>query len=435
MDRKERSTSRVLLRVLLLVGILVAATAASAQAQAIFSSEDRVDLIPPPQPEGSDASDLFSQWGIKFSSESGARPVSGIRAVSPINQLIRIDETVILNGTLTEDAGALVIDFETPIRSFAVYLAAAFRTDATVSYFDADGLQLGEEVVEINVDDYGWPFLHAFEDVEGRIRRATIDYANPEAPEALFMLMVDFVELPVFRSCVAQVAHGPIAGSDQTLQTQLSFTSGAVTGPQWQVITPVRSEILNPTGAISPLVLDGASGNPAEFELNEVRSEIAHTVNSGSGLETGYVCASSRYPIEIAAVYRILNEEGGPVSEAGIQGTTPGYRFFGPFQKEVLAETNTALAIANVSDGPATITITFNVPSSPHHREATQMLEPGAQGAWFVDELLSDFSDQDVEGGFEIVSDQRIVATSLRTIGGFVSSSLPLGKSRTADNQ
>ncbi len=246
------------------------------------------------------------------------------------------------------------------------------------------------------------------------------------------MLMVDFVELPVFRSCVAQVAHGPITGTNHTLQTQLSFTSGAVTGSQWEVISPVRSEILDPTGAISPLVLDWASGNPADFELNEVRSEIAHTVNSGSGLDTGYVCVSSRYPIVVAAVYRILNEQGGPVSEAGIQGTTPGYRFFGPFQKDVLEKTNTALAIANISDGPTTITITFNVPSSPHHREVTRTLEPGAQGAWFVDELLSDFSDQDVEGGFEIVSDQQIAATSLRTIRGIVSSSLPLGRSVTS---
>ncbi len=167
MDRKRRASRLVLLRGLLWVGILMATAIASAQAQAIMYSEDRVDLIPPPQPEGSDASNLFSQWGIKFSSESGAWPVSGIRAVIPFDQLIRIDETVILNGTLTEDAGALVINFETPVRSFAVYLAAAFRTDATVSYFDADGLQLGEEVVEIHVDDYGWPFLHAFEDVEG----------------------------------------------------------------------------------------------------------------------------------------------------------------------------------------------------------------------------------------------------------------------------
>lgn len=433
----ERRILITAIEVLLLGGAAIGAAATVAQNQQISFSEEAVILIPPPQPDGAEATRVFARWGIELSSEGGAPPIIGTRTVLPFEGL-PTDSPVILNGVSAADAGALVISFSAPARRIAVELGAEAATEATVRYFDADGLQLGEEILSL-LDGYTWLGGNEFEDAGGReISQIEIEYQNQEEPEALFLLRVDFVSPPSFRTCIAQVAHGAIPTTDHALQTQLSVTSSAFP-TTYAGRTPdaqIQLELLDSSGEPSNMLLDGQPSNPFEFEIKGVRSRILRTATSGPDLARGYVCVTSKYPVELAAVYRILTSDGHPVSEAGIQGSSSGYRFFGVFQKEVLEKTDTAIAIANVSEELATVLIRFHFPLGVSRLdEVTWFLEPGEQRAWFLQEFVPDLADEDAQGTIEIVSHQAIIATSLRTIGGVVSASLPLGKSFTADNE
>jgi hypothetical protein len=153
---------------------------------------------------------------------------------------------------------------------------------------------------------------------------------------------------------------------------------------------------------------------------------------SGSGLDAGYACVTSNYPLEFAAVYRVLDPSGAPVSEAGIEGVRPGHRFVGLLQKETAGETNTALALANVSDEETTAAVTFLLAPATTFRAEVSLPARG-HGAWFVDEeeLFPELLGRDVEGTLEIAAEAPIVATILRTIRGVVSASLPLARQRT----
>ncbi len=388
-----------------------------------------VRLNVPPQPDGSDVSRIFSKWGIELSSESGPPPVSGTRTVIPYEHL-PVDARAVLNGAIEVQAGALVVAFGSPVHVFGVALGAEHATDAAIRYFGTDGQLLGEEVQSLSYD-YVWVAVALYVDVEERpISRVEIEYEDSEEPEALFSLWAEFVEPPVFRSCVAQIAHGAIPDTDRRLQTQLSMTNSAY--PSTFFGAPdalVQLKLFDPSGEPSPVILDGQETSPAEFRLVGVGSKVVRTSGSGAELHRGYACATSKYPIEMAAVYRILDADGRPVSEAGIQASQPGYRFFGIFQKNQVEGTDTAVAIANISEHSAEISIKFNFPLPQPSSDATLVLQPGEQKARFLGELAPELADQDVEGTIEIVSDQEIVATILRTIDRVVSSSLPLGRS------
>jgi hypothetical protein len=401
--------------------------------QQIEFSKYAVTLIPPPQPAGSDFSRVFSGWGIDLSTESGSPVSSGIRTVRPYEQP-PVDSPAILSGSVGTDAGALVIRFRTPVLRFTVLLGAQEATEATIAFFDASGSQLGEEVRSLNAL-YAWFSEDSFEDAEGReISRVKVTYENPDEPEALFMLRADFVDPPEFRTCVAQVGHGPLLGADQILQTQLSVTSSAVEAPFAR--TPdaqIRLDLLDQIGGLSTIEFDQNETAPLEFGIVGARSKILSTSGSLSEPARAYACVTSNYPVELAAVYRILNSGSHPVAEAGIQGAPPGYRFFGLFQKVRAEGTGTALALANVSGETATITIRLVLPLGLPWRELELSLEPGEQRAAFLEEFIPELSGQDTQGTVEIVSDHAIIATSLRTIDGVVSSSLSLGRSYTAE--
>ncbi len=415
--------------VLLLGSIGTQAAETTEQPRQITFSQNAVDLSLPPQPDGTDVTRVFSDWGIELSSESGASPVSGTRTIIPFEG-VPTEARVILNGSPGMDAGALAITFHNPVRRLAFDLGSQGGADATVRYFDADGLPLGEDALDI-LDEYAWYSGGEFDGNGREIGRVEIEYEPSEEPETLFLVRADFVEPPAFRTCVAQVAHGAFPGTNHMLQTQLSTTSSAIPSAYRGIPdAQIQLEVLDPSGEISSIRLNGRV-TPLRYETFSLRSDTFRTSLLGSGSERGYTCVTANYPVELAAVYRILDSDDRPISEAGIQGATPGYRFFGPFQKERLEGTNTALAFVNVSTAEATLTVTFYSDALIPRPSVDLLLDPGEQRALFIDELLSDLSDLDAEGTVEIVSDQPIVVTSLRTIQGAVSSSLPLGRSWT----
>ncbi|MFZ0429332.1 MAG: hypothetical protein WAO20_14525 [Acidobacteriota bacterium] len=327
----------------------------------------------------------------------------------------------------------MVIAFDAPVFGIFVTMGADSTTPATARFFGPDGSLLTEMTGSV-----GGAFLPTefyLEDAPGPgIARVEIEYEDTDVPEALLLVVADFVEPPSFRRCVAQVAHGPLGSDSRTLQTSLSLTVAnhvpdlRIPGPFEQMLSV---EFRDRSGAPLNVQLDGEINSRFDYSLY-LESKIVRTTDSVSGLDQGYACVSSDYPFNLAAVYRILDADGRPVSEAGIDGTKPGHRFVGVFEKEMAEETNTALAIANVSDRETTTAISFFLaPATTFQHEV--VLGPGEQGAWFVDEIAPELADRDAEGAVEISSPQSVVATILRTIRGVVSASLPLDRTQTGD--
>ena len=393
-------------------------------------------LVPPPLPAGSDVSQVFGDWGITLDNRSEQTPISGSRSVFVWPEGPKTDAPAILNDAPDgEDAGPLVIHFSQPVRQLSLHLAASTAVTATERLFNSDGVLLREEATSLLP---GYTLLNPvlLQDLEGRaISRVEVEYSDAHEPEALFLIHASFTNPPAFRRCVAQAAHGRLAEGERTLQTQLSMTSSAIPNRySWPLhaVAMLSLEFRDPSGAPLPVILDGQQGAHFDSVLEDVQSKIVRTTGSVSELDRGYACVASNYPVELAAVYRILDSDGKPVSETGIQGAIPGYRFFGIFQKNLAEETNTALALANVSDQEAKVSITFYLPLFKKHTVEV-VLAPGEQRASFIDELVSELSGKSAEGTVEIVSDQTLVGTIVRTIRGVVSASLPLGRSPTPD--
>ncbi len=395
--------------------------------------EDWVALVPPPLPAGLSARHVFEDWGVTISSESVQGPRMGTLSEIPeVNYEGWIVAPVILNGSESEvGAGSMTINFDEPVRRVSLNMGAESETNIVARFFDRSGALLGEVTRPL----YGiYPGEFALEDADGSgIVRVEVENEQPDVPEALNLILAEYVEPRPFQRCVSQVAQGALPFGDRTLQTLLTITGSwnstffRIPDGQAQIYS---LEFRDPEGAPLIVNLDGTVNS--EFELLSsgymhrfLESLILRTLDSGKPLDQGYVCATSKYPFELATVYRILDSTRAPLAEAGIDSSIPGQSFTGVFEKTIAEDTNTALALANVSDSEATASVTFFM--SPNTTmEADVVLGPGEQGAWFADELAEALSGRDTEGTVEIVSDQPVAATILRTIQGVVSASLPL---------
>jgi hypothetical protein len=275
--------------------------------------------------------------------------------------------------------------------------------------------------------DTSWALPDYDEEVQGLVSRVELEYEDPDVSEAVSILWLWFAEAPSFRRCVAQVAHGSFPEGEQELQTLLSLTPLGVRTPY---VTPrplasVLLEFFDGSGTPMPLQVDGEVGSEFNFIIQGLDSRVVQTTGSISDLDVGYACATANYPLELAAVYRILDSNGVPESEAGIESAKPGRGFVGPFQRQLDGDTNTAVALANTSDHETTATISFFLAPFTTF-ESGVVLGPGEHGAWFVDELSEELAGRDAEGSVEVISEEPLVGTLLRTIRGKVSASLPL---------
>ncbi len=397
-------------------------------------SEQWVALVPPPLPSGLSAKHVFDEWGVTISAESVQGPRVGTLSVVPhVSVVTPVIAEVILNGSESESsAGGMAVEFDSPLRRVSLNMGAESQTDAVARFFGRGGSLLGE-VTRTLTGIY--PEEFALEDAEGAgIARVEVEYEDPTVPEALILIVADFVDPPSFQRCIPQVAHGRSLLGDQTLQTLLTLTPSSL-DTDFRIPEPLVIDLslkfLSPAGTPLDVNLDGEVNSNFDLHIGArddyLKSRILQTADSISILYQGYACATSRYPFEMAAVYRMLDFQGGVLAEAGIDSVQSGHRFVGVFQKERAEETGTALALANVSDEETSASIVFLMEPSTTI-ETGVVLGPGEQGAWFVEELAEELAGRDAEGTVEIAGDKPIVATILRTVRGIVSASLPVHK-------
>ncbi len=370
---------------------------------------------------------------MTISSGSVQGPRTGTLSEVPhVNLVTPIAAPVILNGSESEvSAGGMTINFDEPVRRVSLNMGAESETNVVARFFDRSGTFLGEDTGTL----YGiYPDEFALEDADGAgIVRVEVEYEETDVPEALNLIVAEYVEPRPFQRCVSQVAQGALPFEDRTLQTLLTIT-GLWADTDFRV-PDLKSQIVSlgfrePGGGPLTVNLGGEVNSDFEYLFSGhmyryLDSRILRTADSGSPLDQGYACATSKFPFELATVYRILDSTGAPLAEAGIDSSIPGQSFTGVFEKTIAEDTNTALALANVSDSEATASVTFFM--SPNTTmEADVVLGPGEQGAWFADELAESLSGRDAEGTVEIISDEPVAVTILRTIQGVVSASLPL---------
>lgn len=292
------------------------------------------------------------------------------------------------------------------------------------------------------VDEMNWwvnqiSDLFILEEDEGQwIYRIEVEIDEPAFAHRLYLILADFVDPPTFLRCIPQIAHGALPDG-RTLQTLAAMTNPEPLNIFGLQPTPELSlDFFDNSGAPMPVALNGEITSQVTGTLAPRESKVFATTEtvSASGLDPGYACLTSNYPLELAAVFRVLDETGAVVAEAGIDGQRPGHRFVGLLEKVPIEETNTALALANVSEIETTAAVSFFLaPNTTFTAEV--VLGPGEHGSWFADELSSQLADRDAVGTVEILSDQPIVGTILRTIRGVVSASLPVNRQRAADEE
>lgn len=422
-----------------------AAVSASQEGSQDGFGEQTVLLMPPRLPDGLRIGELFAEWGIRISNEFEFAPVSRFVVVIPaLNAEPPYPSTTAIVNSVSEagETGKLVIRMQRPLRRATLRMGSDgvgsdSVTLATAVAFGLDGTVVDEtsRFVSGHVPD-----LLVLEEDEGDwIHRIEVEYENPARAHLLYLIEADFVDPPSFPRCIPQIAHGSLP-EGRTLQTLVAMTN------------PGPPNVFGLTHAIPDLSLDffDSAGAPLTVALNgEVASRLAGPLLapreskvfatteavSASGLDAGYACLTSNYPIELAAVFRVLDESGAVVSEAGIEGERPGHRFVGPLQIHLTAETNTALAIANVSESEATVGVSFFLAPNTTFSAEVVVLGPGEHRSWFADELTPELADRDAVGTVEILSDQPIVGTILRTIRRVVSASLPLNRQPADDER
>jgi hypothetical protein len=421
-----------------------AGVSASTEGSQHGSNEDIVVLAPPRMHDGLEIGELFVEWGIRLSNEFGSPPMSRFVAVVPfLNTEHPYPWTTAVVNSPSEggETGKFSILLQRPLRRVSLRMGSDgvgsdSVTLATATAFGQDGTVVDE--TSRLVSNFV-PELLILEEEEGRsIHRIEVEYENPVLAHMLYLIEANFVNPPTFFRCIPQIAHGPLPGN-RTLQTLVAMTN------------PAPLDVFESPHGSPELSLDffDSAGAPLVVALNgEVTSQLAGpllarreskifaTIEavSASGLDAGYACLTSNYPLELAAVFRVLDEDGGVVAEAGIDGQRPGHRFVGLLEKDPIEETNTALALANVSESETTAAVSFFLaPNTTFSAEV--VLGPGEHGSWFADELSSQLADRDAVGTVEILSDQPIVGTILRTIRGVVSASLPLNRQRAADEE
>lgn len=185
------------------------------------------------------------------------------------------------------------------------------------------------------------------------------------------------------------------------------------------------------------LGIEGMMGNlsTVPFTIAANGSRRIQTSN-GDGLSVGWARVDADQDIRGSAIYQ-FSDAGVILFEAGISETKPTSEatVFVIFETrpglDGPTRFSTGIAFANPLGETANVALSLQDESGAEVAMDTVVLTPGAQLARFFDELFpASFGDGDFEGALVITSDNPIIITSLRTLGGFQLSSLPAGQVR-----
>ncbi len=256
-----------------------------------------------------------------------------------------------------------------------------------LSYF-AGGSRVAEELVRRKLlQFYGLSETQLDRisfDLPGGWRRSSLTHL--ESPPHQHDLPTSYSVVETGVSLVfAQMGDGPIAGSDQRLQTTIELleddffeSEGVVSG----VI-----EFYDDNGNPLELTLNGATGSAFPFQLNE--AELARFTTAGSGeLKTGWVHVHSDQPISGSLSFGIRDSQENVLTDVGVPASVLGNEF--TIFADSIGSSRTGVAASNPSvDQSLDLVFTLNRSDGSQVAVEERTLVPRGHLAIFLDELFS----------------------------------------------
>lgn len=407
-----------------IIGILgLAAGTASAQvtklsSKAVFSAE-AVLLNFEGQRDGARADELLSQWGVVFLGSSGSIPT--IRALPSI--IGGADNSVLENTSSGSSASIpLVINFRFPVRRVGMDLFnGTASTQATLTAFDPLGNQLGS-VQETGLAEV--VFLGLETTSMRGIAKVVVSYgARPEL-EQIDNLIFDYLSRPTFETVLAQVGDGVFPGG--ALQTIIVASNLSNSTAQGEL------KLFGSDGTPLSLTINEAEGSSFSFTLPPLASRTFVSSGTKSSTTAGYAVIRANVPVEATAIFRILDTQRQPVSEAGVSAAAGKPYQVGVVQKVVAGNFNSGLAAVNTGSQAADSRIELFDESGTRVAVDETLLDlaPGGHIARFLTELFPQLENQDFRGTVVITSNRPLALVILRTVNGLVISSLPVGSTQ-----
>ncbi len=360
------------------------------------------------------AGPLLSDWGITF--QTGNESVPTVISVF----VLGFSNLVVSNVPSTGDSSEhpLVINFRYPVsRVGFVARNGTESTTVTIRAFD----QVGTELGSVEHSGLAGPTTLAVSTTNPQgIAKLSISYGGDQDPEQIDELRIEYVSRPEFVTYLAQVGDGPIPGGS-VLRTVI-----------------VVSNLSNSTaeGAIDffgddgePLTLQ-IGAHPAYSLLLSIPPLSSKTLTTrGETVAVGYARIRSNVPVEATSIFRILSDTGSVISEAGVGGATGSSTAVGVVQKFTAGNFDSGIAIVNTADQQAAGRVELYKQDGTLFAVNSDIASLVAKGhvAQFLTQIFPEVDNQPFEGTIRVVSDVPLAVVILRTSGGIVMSSLPVG--------
>jgi hypothetical protein len=169
----------------------------------------------------------------------------------------------------------------------------------------------------------------------------------------------------------------------------------------------------------SVTLLNGSHGSSFNFTIEPGGSEFQATDGSGD-LSVGYARITSTVPLGGVLVFTTRDSGGFPTAEAGVGASAAAKRFSIPV---LLSQegSNTGIALANISETDAFISLDLKGLDGIIQEQTTLSLNAGEHLPRFASELFSSLDGlADFEGVIEVSSSVPISAIALKTEGSLL---------------
>lgn len=395
------------------------------------------------------AAELHSGLGLQFVGSGGSFPRLETVVVYP--DFAGLGTSVAVRNVSPpggDSAGKpLVIRFQYPVRRVGLILGnGTAETVARLEALTARGESLGfvEYVGPETKDTSRGPFVGLETAHPEGMATLVVDYGAEVREEYIHEVWLEYVVERPFRLSIPQLAVGRVGPRqlEMLLQLQALYTWG-----NQQMLV----RFFDPAGEPLVLTVDGTERSSLDLQLTDFLSaRVKITAPEEDGVEVGYAEIESKLPVAAQGIYRVLEEEKGLAAEIGIAGQEPKAFHVFPVDWKAQERLDTGFAIVNPGDQPAKVTLRVFDPQTgwkpPWMKNWPQLtLQPGEHRALFLSEICGlpsespliiwcqnhHFpSEEDFAGSLVVVSDQPVAVTSLRTLNGWLISSLPVGSTQ-----
>lgn len=395
------------------------------------------------------ATDVNSRLGVQFWGEGGGTPEFRTVQRQPEDNLLG-DQAVGIRNVAPDgnSAGrALVIRFQEPLVRVGLNLGNGTpQTVATIEALTAKGVSLGAiEQVGVEVDG---PFVGLETTHPEGISTLVLDYGADPREEEVHRLWMEYLRPKTFCTCLAQIADG--SAGEWRLRTLLQFQNPYESFRIGDTFaTRVSVKFLDSAGEPLALPMGGSPKSGVEFDLPKYSPHRLETSGTAGGVLVGYATIESNLPVDVLGILQIIDGGSEVVTEVGVEAKEPKVFQVFPVEWRAGLGLDTGFAIANPTTRETTVQLKPYDPKTRFKPPWLQAwpsftLQPGEHKSLFLSEICglpepspriswcySGFpSEQDFEGSLQVISDEPVCVTSLRTLRGRLISSLPVGSTQ-----